>query len=150
MRANRDLRTQDRPSGRGVMKSRSVGMSACPDYERSDGLGLADLLRRRQVHPEELLGAAIVRVKERNPARGRRHPDPLELSPCRGKAGAWCASISMERSSGVRQCLSISLTAWGTVRSSPNSSAVTPPRKSPTRQLLTARRKRLPGGVVAR
>jgi len=39
MRAYRDLRAQDRHSGRDVMKSRSVGMSACPDYERSDGLG---------------------------------------------------------------------------------------------------------------
>ncbi len=41
MRASRDLRTQDRRSGRDVMKSRSVGMSAFPDYERYDGLGLA-------------------------------------------------------------------------------------------------------------
>jgi amidase len=36
------------------------------DYERYDALGLADLVRRRQVTPEALLEAAIERVEARN------------------------------------------------------------------------------------
>ena len=42
-------------------------MSAFPDYERYDALGLADLVRRREVTAEELLEAAIARVEARNP-----------------------------------------------------------------------------------
>jgi amidase len=42
-------------------------VSAFADYERHDALGLADLARRRQVTPVELLEAAIERVEARNP-----------------------------------------------------------------------------------
>lgn len=41
-------------------------MSTFTEYEDYDGLGLADLVRRRQVSPEELLEAAIARVSTRN------------------------------------------------------------------------------------
>lgn len=37
-------------------------------FDREDGLGLADLVRRREVSPKELLDAAIARVEARNPA----------------------------------------------------------------------------------
>src|SRR5947209_17828509 len=37
------------------------------EYERYDGLGLAALVARREVTPEELLEAAIARVEARNP-----------------------------------------------------------------------------------
>ncbi len=43
-------------------------MSGFTEYERYDGLGLADLVRRKQVSPFELLDAAIERVEARNPA----------------------------------------------------------------------------------
>jgi Asp-tRNA(Asn)/Glu-tRNA(Gln) amidotransferase A subunit family amidase len=43
-------------------------MSGFADYERYDALGLAELVRRRQVTPGELLEAAIERVESRNPA----------------------------------------------------------------------------------
>ena len=43
-------------------------MSAFTDYERYDGLGLAALVAKRQVSPEELLEAAIARVEARNGA----------------------------------------------------------------------------------
>ena len=42
-------------------------MAAFHDYEAHDGLGLADLVRRRKVTPTELLDAAIERVEARNP-----------------------------------------------------------------------------------
>jgi amidase len=42
-------------------------MSGFADYEHYDALGLADLVRRRQVTAEELLEAAIARVEARNP-----------------------------------------------------------------------------------
>src|SRR5262245_16056632 len=38
------------------------------DYEHYDGLGLADLVRKRAVAPKELLAAAIERIEARNPA----------------------------------------------------------------------------------
>src|SRR5215470_13059883 len=38
------------------------------DYERFDGLGLAELVKTRQVSARELLHAAIERVERRNPA----------------------------------------------------------------------------------
>ncbi len=41
-------------------------MRAFADYERYDALGLADLVRRGKVTPEELLEAAIERVEARN------------------------------------------------------------------------------------
>ena len=42
-------------------------MSAFAEYEDYDGLGLAELVRRKQVTPVELLDAAIARVSARNP-----------------------------------------------------------------------------------
>jgi Asp-tRNA(Asn)/Glu-tRNA(Gln) amidotransferase A subunit family amidase len=42
-------------------------MSGFAEYERFDALGLAALVRRREVAPEELLEAAIARVEARNP-----------------------------------------------------------------------------------
>src|SRR2546429_4818864 len=38
------------------------------DYERYDGLGLADLVRTRAVTAKELLTAAVARIEARNPA----------------------------------------------------------------------------------
>src|SRR5690349_21078070 len=38
-----------------------------PDYEQYDALGLAELVARREVTPEDLLDAAIARVEQRNP-----------------------------------------------------------------------------------
>ncbi len=43
-------------------------MTALPDLDRYDGLGLAALLRQREVTAVELLEAAIARVERRNPA----------------------------------------------------------------------------------
>ena len=43
-------------------------MSGFAEYEHYDALGLADLVRRRQVTADELLDAAIVRVEARNPS----------------------------------------------------------------------------------
>ena len=43
-------------------------MSAFPDYENFDALGLAGLVASREVSPEELLEAAIERVEAHNPA----------------------------------------------------------------------------------
>ena len=43
-------------------------MSEFADYEHYDALGLADLVRRRQVTADALLDAAIVRVEARNPS----------------------------------------------------------------------------------
>ena len=43
-------------------------MKGFSDYERYDATGLADLVRRKQVTPGELLEAAIERVQARNPA----------------------------------------------------------------------------------
>jgi Asp-tRNA(Asn)/Glu-tRNA(Gln) amidotransferase A subunit family amidase len=43
-------------------------MSGFADYERYDALGLADLVRRREVTADEVLDAALARVAARNPA----------------------------------------------------------------------------------
>jgi amidase len=43
-------------------------MSGFAEYEQYDALGLADLVRRTKVSPDELLEAAIERVEARNPA----------------------------------------------------------------------------------
>jgi amidase len=43
-------------------------MSAFVEYEQYDAMGLADLVRRKEVSAEELLDAAIERVEARNPA----------------------------------------------------------------------------------
>jgi Asp-tRNA(Asn)/Glu-tRNA(Gln) amidotransferase A subunit family amidase len=44
-------------------------MGGFAEYEQYDALGLADLVRRKEVTPSELLEAAIERVEARNPAR---------------------------------------------------------------------------------
>jgi Asp-tRNA(Asn)/Glu-tRNA(Gln) amidotransferase A subunit family amidase len=38
-----------------------------PELEKQDGLGLADLVRRREIKPIELLESAIARIEKRNP-----------------------------------------------------------------------------------
>ena len=38
------------------------------DYEKHDGLGLAELVRRGETTPAELLDAALARIDARNPA----------------------------------------------------------------------------------
>ena len=43
-------------------------MSILADYERYDGVGLAELVRRREVTAEEVLEAALARIEARNPA----------------------------------------------------------------------------------
>src|SRR5262245_47901575 len=43
-------------------------MAGFSEYERYDAVGLAKLVRDKQVSPEELLEAAIERVERRNPA----------------------------------------------------------------------------------
>ena len=43
-------------------------MGLSEDYERYDGLGLAELVRRREASAAELVEAAIARVEARNPA----------------------------------------------------------------------------------
>ena len=43
-------------------------MSGFAEYEGYDALGLAELVRRRQVSAGELLDAAIARVEARNPS----------------------------------------------------------------------------------
>src|ERR671924_14401 len=45
-----------------------VSMSEFAEYEHYDALGLADLVRRRQVSADALLDAAIARVEARNPS----------------------------------------------------------------------------------
>jgi amidase len=42
-------------------------MSGFAEYERYDALGLADLVRRRAVGPDDLLDAALARLESRNP-----------------------------------------------------------------------------------
>jgi len=46
--------------------SGDANVSGFADYERHDALGLAELVRRRQVSPSDLLEAAIARVEARN------------------------------------------------------------------------------------
>ena len=38
-----------------------------PEYEQYDAVGLAELVRRGEVAPSELLDAAVARTAERNP-----------------------------------------------------------------------------------
>ncbi|MBI3455692.1 MAG: amidase, partial [Candidatus Rokubacteria bacterium] len=42
-------------------------MPTFPEYEAYDGLGLAELVRRKEVAPAELVEAAIERIERRNP-----------------------------------------------------------------------------------
>ena len=39
-----------------------------PEYEKYDAVGLAELVKSGEVHPTELLDAAIARSAERNPS----------------------------------------------------------------------------------
>jgi amidase len=43
-------------------------MGTLAEFERYDGLGLAELVRRKEVKPEEVLEAALARIEARNPA----------------------------------------------------------------------------------
>ena len=43
-------------------------MSDLVDFEKYDGLGLAELIRRREATAQEILDAAIARIESRNPA----------------------------------------------------------------------------------
>ena len=43
-------------------------MGGLADYEQYDALGLAELVRRKEVSPEDLLDAAIERVEAATPA----------------------------------------------------------------------------------
>jgi amidase len=43
-------------------------MAAFPDYPKHDGLGLADLVRRKKVSAAELVEEAIARIEKHNPA----------------------------------------------------------------------------------
>jgi amidase len=43
-------------------------MSGFTEFDQYDGIGLAALVRRREVTPDEVLEAAISRVEARNPA----------------------------------------------------------------------------------
>ena len=43
-------------------------MSGFPELDRYDGLGLADLIRRRAVKPTEILDETLSRIEARNPA----------------------------------------------------------------------------------
>ena len=50
------------------VQASSADTTTLPDYERYDGLGLAALVKARQVSAAELLAAAMERVEQRNPA----------------------------------------------------------------------------------
>jgi Asp-tRNA(Asn)/Glu-tRNA(Gln) amidotransferase A subunit family amidase len=49
-------------------RASAADKATLPDYERYDGLGLAALVKARQVSAAELLAAAMERVEQRNPA----------------------------------------------------------------------------------
>ncbi len=91
-------------------------MSGFRDYDHYDGLGLADLVRRRLVTPNDLLDAAIERVAQRNAAvnavviplydYGRKAiADGLPDGPFRGvpyllkDLGGWLAGVPVTRGS---------------------------------------------------
>ena len=91
-------------------------MSGFADYEQYDALGLADLVRRKDVTPSDLLEAAIERVEARNAAvnavvmplydYGRKAiADGLPDGPFRGvlfllkDLGGWLAGIKVTRGS---------------------------------------------------
>src|SRR4029453_8699078 len=52
----------------GGLRRGDAHMCKFPEYERYDATGLAELVRRRQISPGELLNAAIERVEARNAA----------------------------------------------------------------------------------
>ena len=91
-------------------------MSGFADYERYDALGLADLVRRKAVSPEDLLEAAIERMEARNQAVNavvmllcdyarKAIADGLPDGPFRGvpfllkDLGGWLAGVRVTRGS---------------------------------------------------
>src|SRR5215813_13491805 len=91
-------------------------MNGFADYERYDALGLADLVRRKEVSPEDLLDAAIERVEARNQAVNavvmplydyarKAMADGLPEGPFRGvpfllkDLGGWLAGVRVTRGS---------------------------------------------------
>ncbi len=42
-------------------------MSGFSEYDKYDGLGLAELVRKKQIKPSELVAAAISRIERLNP-----------------------------------------------------------------------------------
>ncbi|HEX7775750.1 MAG TPA: amidase family protein, partial [Parvibaculum sp.] len=62
-------------------------MAGFADYEKYDGLGLADLVRRREIKPEDLLDEAIARTEATNPkinAVVLKHYDEARAQIARG------------------------------------------------------------------
>jgi len=53
-------------------------MSNFPEYPKYDGLGLAELVRSKQVSPEELVEEAIARIEAHNPNSTSRRGMPLK------------------------------------------------------------------------
>jgi Asp-tRNA(Asn)/Glu-tRNA(Gln) amidotransferase A subunit family amidase len=51
-------------------------MSGFAEYEQYDALGLAELIRRNEVSPDELLDAAIARVEALHPELA---PEPVKF-----------------------------------------------------------------------
>src|SRR6185295_14630790 len=91
-------------------------MAGFTEYEQYDALGLADLVRRKEVSPAELLDAAIERVEARNAAvnavvmrlddYGRKAiEDGLPNGPFQGvpfllkDLGGWLAGVKVTRGS---------------------------------------------------
>jgi amidase len=88
------------------------------DYAEYDGVGLAELVRQRQVTPAELVEAAIARVERRNPAinavvhpafdEARAKADALPEGPFRGVPflvkDLLIAVAGWPRTSGSRYC----------------------------------------------
>jgi amidase len=50
-----------------ALSAQSTRTRTFPEYDKLDGLGLADLVQRREISPTELLDAAIERVELHNP-----------------------------------------------------------------------------------
>jgi hypothetical protein len=57
---------KDKPRGRGNFKRRP-NMAGFREYDHYDALGLAELVRNKQISPRELLEEAIARVERVNP-----------------------------------------------------------------------------------
>ena len=86
------------------------GMGGFAEFARFDGLGLAELVRRGEVAPIELVEEAIARIEARNPAlnavvsSSTTAPAPRRAapSPARSPACRSCSRISARRSPGRR------------------------------------------------
>ena len=72
-------------------------MSGFADYERYDALGLADLVRRKEVSPLDLLEAAIERVEARNQAV----PSIAEQDFCGQPLRRYCAEQCLDIVGGL-------------------------------------------------